>query len=63
MTGYSRETIRQALNAQARRSANNSRRKVSATGGRPPADYVPYSDRKPYVIAETLDDLQGSTHS
>lgn len=37
VTGYSRETIRQALNAQARRAANVSRRKVPAAGGLPPA--------------------------
>ena len=38
VTGYSRETIRQALNEQARRAANQSRRKVSSAAGGPPAD-------------------------
>lgn len=62
VTGYSRETIRQALHPQARRAANSSRRKVPAAGGlRPPADYVPYGDRKAYVIAEKLTDLRGPT--
>jgi len=62
VTGYSRETIRQALNEQARRAANVNRRKTPAAGsGRPPADYMPYGDRKPYVIAESLAELRGPT--
>ncbi len=61
VTGYSRETIRQALNAAARRAANSSRRKVAAGGGRPPVDYVPYGDRKPYVVADALEGLRGPT--
>ena len=62
VTGYSRETIRQVLNPEARRAANGSRRKERAvTALRPPADYVPYGDRKPYVIADTLSDLCGPT--
>ncbi|WIM98657.1 hypothetical protein ACTOB_002263 [Actinoplanes oblitus] len=28
---------------------------------RPPADYLPYGDRKPYVVAETLSALHGPT--
>ena len=61
VTGYSRETIRQALNEQARRAANHGRRKVAAAAGGPPADYVPYGDRKPYVVADSLADLRGPT--
>ncbi|MFB6392525.1 hypothetical protein [Polymorphospora lycopeni] len=61
VTGYSRETIRQALHPEARRAANHSRRKTSAADPRPPEDYVPYGARKPYVVADTLDDLRGPT--
>lgn len=69
VTGYSRETIRQALHPEARQSANTSRRKDifvevkpavgSATNvaGRPGG----YSARKPYVVPECLDDLRGPT--
>ena len=28
---------------------------------RPPADYVPYGDRKPYVVADSLAELRGPT--
>ena len=59
VTGYSRETIRHALNPQAREAANKNRRKTS--GPRPPADYVPYGERKPYVVADALDELRGPT--
>jgi hypothetical protein len=60
-TGYSRETIRQALHPEARRTANSSRRKVAAVSGRPATPYASYGDRKPYVVAEQLDDLRGPT--
>ncbi|MFG3678959.1 hypothetical protein ACGF5H_02485 [Micromonospora chalcea] len=58
VTGYSRETIRQALRPEVRRATNISRRRASP---RPPADYRPYGDRKPYLVAETLAQLQGPT--
>jgi hypothetical protein len=61
VTGYSRETIRQVLHPQTRIAVNRSRRKTSETVARPPADYVPYGDRKPYVVAETLAELHGPT--
>ncbi|MET7420383.1 hypothetical protein [Dactylosporangium sp. NPDC005555] len=59
VTGYSRETIRQALRPETRLAANNSRRKTPVA--RPPADYVSYGDRKQYVVADTLDELCGPT--
>lgn len=58
ITGYSRETIRQALRPEVRRAANTSRRRTAAV---PPPDYVPYGDRKPYVVADTLAALRGPT--
>ncbi|MGC5287385.1 hypothetical protein [Micromonospora sp. DT231] len=58
ITGYSRETIRQALRPEVRRATNISRRRTSP---QPPADYQPYGDRKPYVVAETLAALHGPT--
>ena len=58
VTGYSRETIRQALRPEVRRATNLNRRRTSP---QPPADYRPYGDRKPYVVAETLADLHGPT--
>nr|WP_232533866.1 hypothetical protein [Plantactinospora sp. KBS50] len=58
VTGYSRETIRQALRPEVRRATNISRRR---TLPQPPADYGPYGDRKPYLVAETLAQLQGPT--
>jgi hypothetical protein len=60
-TGYSRETIRHALHPEARRAANTSRRKVVRAPSRPASSYASYSDRKPYVVAERLDDLRGPT--
>jgi hypothetical protein len=60
VTGYSRETIRQALKPEVRQATNSGRRKTPANP-RPPADYVPYGDRKPYVVAESLDELRGPT--
>ncbi|MEV4131213.1 hypothetical protein AB0J72_03510 [Dactylosporangium sp. NPDC049742] len=59
ITGYSRETIRQALRPEARLAANVNRRKAAVAG--PPADYVPFSERKPYVVADDLDELRGPT--
>lgn len=61
VTGYSRETIRQALHPEVRLAANTSRRKSAGTAARPPADYVPYGDRKQYLIADSLDALHGPT--
>jgi hypothetical protein len=61
ITGYSRETIRQAVNPEARLAANTSRRKTVDAALRPPADYVPYGDRKQYLVAESLDELRGPT--
>lgn len=58
VTGYSRETIRQALRPEVRQATNAVRRR---TEPRPPADYVAYGDRRPYVIAETLAALRGPT--
>jgi hypothetical protein len=58
ITGYSRETIRQALHPEVRHAANTSRRKTTA---RPPADYVTYGDRKPYIVVDTLTALHGPT--
>jgi hypothetical protein len=93
-TGYSRETIRQALHPEVRRAANTSRRKPAALAGRhataataasartagtvttttaattvttatlpgrPTDTYASYGDRKPYVVAERLEDLHGPT--
>ncbi|MEV0134922.1 hypothetical protein AB0H83_41530 [Dactylosporangium sp. NPDC050688] len=59
VTGYSRETIRQALRPETRLAVNSNRRKTSVV--RPPADYVPYGDRKPYVVADSLAELHGPT--
>jgi hypothetical protein len=62
VTGYSRETIRQALYPEARQAANNSRRKPAPTPNGPPTSgYTSYGDRKPYVVADRLDDLRGPT--
>ncbi|MEU7171956.1 MULTISPECIES: hypothetical protein [Micromonospora] len=58
VAGYSRETIRQALRPEVRRATNLSRRRTSP---QPPADYRPYGDRKPYVVAATLTELRGPT--
>lgn len=61
VTGYSRETIRQALHPEVRMAANTSRRKVSVAPSRPADGYTSYGARKPYVVAERLDDLRGPT--
>ncbi|WFE27146.1 hypothetical protein O7623_28510 [Solwaraspora sp. WMMD791] len=58
VTGYSRETIRQALRPEVRQASNRSRRKTAA---QPPADYRPYGDRKPYIVADALAMLTGPT--
>src|SRR5262249_51225932 len=58
ITGYSRETIRQALHPEIRHAANTRRRKTTA---RPPADYIPYGDRKPYMVVDALTALHGPT--
>jgi len=60
VTGYSRETIRQALHPEVRRTANTNRRKISAVPT-PAAGYTSYGERKPYAVAERLDDLRGPT--
>ena len=56
VTGYSRETIRQALHPEVREAANTSRRKAGE-----PTTNESYSARKPYVVADRLDDLHGPT--
>ena len=56
VTGYSRETIRQALHPEVRRAANKNRRKKPAT-----ASYSTYGSRKPYLVAESLSELHGPT--
>jgi hypothetical protein len=62
VTGYSRETIRQALHPTVREATNNSRRKPAPAHSLPPATaYTSYGDRKPYVVADRLDDLRGPT--
>lgn len=58
VTGYSRETIRQALHPDVRQATNTNRRKNPP---RPPAGYLPYADRKPYTVADTLTALHGPT--
>ncbi len=61
VTGYSRETIRQALHPEVRRATNTNRRKVAPAPSRPADAQARYSARKPYVVAERLDDLRGPT--
>ena len=62
VTGYSRETIRQALHPEIREAANASRRKTAGDGAaRPTADRFAYGDQKPYVVADDLGDLRGPT--
>ena len=58
VTGYSRETIRQALHPEVREAANTSRRKA---GEAVTAPNESYGARKPYVVADRLDDLHGPT--
>lgn len=62
VTGYSRETIRHALNPEIRQAANASRRKANRGGAaRRPADHIGYGDRKPYIVADDLGELRGPT--
>jgi len=61
VTGYSRETIRQALRPEVRLAANVSRRKVTSAPNRPADGYASYGARKQYAVAERLDDLRGPT--
>jgi hypothetical protein len=61
VTGYSRETIRQALRPEVRRVANTNRRKVAVAPAPPAGGYASYGDRKPYTVADRLDDLRGPT--
>jgi hypothetical protein len=61
VTGYSRETIRQALHPEVRLATNQSRRKVTEPPARPSDAYVSYGARKQYVVPERLDDLRGRT--
>jgi hypothetical protein len=59
ITGYSRETIRQALKPAARQAANQARRKPTTRTDDRPA--LPYGERRPYTVAESLNDLDGPT--
>jgi hypothetical protein len=60
VTGYSRETIRQALRPDTRQVVNAARRKaVPDRAVRPPDDYQPYGARKRYVVADSLNNLRG----
>jgi hypothetical protein len=67
ITGYSRETIRQALRPEVRQAANAHRRKAPLVrSDRPPVNHrahgaPAYGDRKPYVVADDLGDLRGPT--
>src|SRR5882757_7041314 len=54
VTGYSRETIRQALHPEVRLATNTSRRKSISGPSRPADGYTTYGSRKPYVVAERL---------
>jgi hypothetical protein len=58
VTGYSRETIRQALHPEVRQATNDSRRKTTPA---PSEAFASYGARKPYVVADRLDDLRGPT--
>jgi hypothetical protein len=61
VTGYSRETIRQALRPDVRRSTNVRRRKAAPAPSAPTDGYTSYGARKPYVVAQRLSDLRGPT--
>ena len=71
-TGYSRETIRHALNPDVRVATNAGRRKnarvaadfrapVAVVEPKPAPAPTTYSDRKPYVVADRLEELTGPT--
>jgi len=53
-------TIELTPETDVRRAANTSRRKVSVVPSAPPG-YVSYGDRRPYVVADSLDELTGPT--
>lgn len=74
VTGYSRETIRQALHPERRQAINTHRRKVAPATRRPTVTAPPnrptatpppgrpsYSERRPYAVADRLDELRGPT--
>jgi hypothetical protein len=62
VTGYSRETIRQALHPEVRRAANTTRRRRRGAGSEPQSgDYATYGSRKPYVVPASLRELRGPT--
>ena len=61
VTGYSRETIRCALNPEVREASRTRRRKPVPVPAPPPADYVSYGSRKPYQVPESLGELRGPT--
>jgi hypothetical protein len=73
ITGYSRETIRHALHPDVRQATNAGRRKTarpeapprveprSEQRPEPRLEQRGYGDRKPYVVAEHLDELRGPT--
>jgi hypothetical protein len=57
---FTEEELGQALNPEVRRATNTGRRKDASAFSRP-AGFAGYSARKPYVVAERLDDLCGPT--
>jgi hypothetical protein len=61
VTGYSRETIRQALHPEVRKVVNTNRRKMAVVPSPPAGGNGSYGDRKPYVVADRLEDLRGPT--
>ena len=62
ITGYSRETIRQALHPEIRQAANANRRKTADVRVPPSfADRSAYGDRKPYLVPDDLAELRGPT--
>lgn len=62
---YAVTAVDAAVAAMPGRGANLRRQvrqaRVLAAAGRPPADHVPYGERKPYIVADNLDDLRGPT--
>jgi hypothetical protein len=57
--------VERALRAELTRRARRRRRTATtpqpAESPRPPADYTPYGERKPYTVADNLDELTGPT--